>query len=98
MRMVDLIHPGASAPQAPQQSRPVQVLDLGEGVGLIGLQLEPIKTEGGDFTVGVMVIGGPMSDLVPMTPRKVLLGTALTTPIENVRALLRGEKPEEVKP
>jgi len=87
-------NPVAIANAVPQR-RDVPVADLGEGIGLVGLSLEPIRTPEGGFAVGLMAQGGRLSDLVPMQPRKVLLAVIQCPPIETVRALLDGREPEE---
>ena len=84
-------NPVAVANRAPQQQ--VRVMDLGDGIALAGISFEPVKGADGEFAIGVIATGGRMSDLMPMTPRRVMIGTRPTVGLEVIKALLDGREP-----
>lgn len=65
-------NPVARANAQPRQM--ARIMLLGDtGIGLLGLQLLPVK-DGEDFVVKLAAIGGRASDLIPLEPRPVILG------------------------
>lgn len=73
--------------QAPQKHA---VMELGEGVGLLGVMLRPVVDEATDeLVIRLEMVGGPLSSIVGITPRNVPVGELARLPLAKVRAVLK---------
>ncbi len=91
-------NPVALANRQPQQV--VGGIDIGEGLALIGLQLQPLADDKGNLHVGLFAVGGRVSDLVPLVPVQALICELATATLESIRNGLRrslGEEPPKLE-
>lgn len=78
---------------APRQM--VQAMDIGDGYGLLGLQLRPLIDKDGNLCAVLTAVGGKRSDLVPTVPYEVVfvqLGKIPLTELKRELAKAAGEK------
>lgn len=84
------LNPVAVANAAPQKH--VRAIDTGDGYAVIGIALEPVTSISSDegeanFCAVLTVVGGKQSELMPMTPVKLILGEVGQIPVAKLRAM-----------
>lgn len=91
-------NPVAIANRQPQQQ--VNVMPLGEDVGLIGVHLIPAwDTEKDELVIFLNVVGGVASPILGgIMPKNVKLCEVARAPLARLRAALKGAPPPSVEP
>lgn len=71
---------------------PVRYIDIGDGYGVIGVSVDPVlglDSDGStDLCVILSVVGGKVSDLMPMQPVKLVLTELAKVPLPELRKKL----------
>lgn len=93
-------NPVAIANAQPRQvTQPMQAMDLGEEVALIGVMLRPvIDTVTNELVIRLEMVGGHNSPILGgLMPREVPVGELVRLPLAKVRAVLKGAPPPAVE-